>query len=207
MGMAGFSAGVHKMMLMPVVFVAEVFGTHTIIPVILATVVAYLVSSGVSFYPVQPHEKHSEEELALERFYHKVSRRRVKELEKRTAAEVMTRKPLSLKASMTVREAFEAFSKTPFRIMPVTDDEGKVSGYVSLEELAFLTKTSLGTPLGETELHEPLLFKERTTVMTVIEDMIQTEEDHCYVVDEKERLVGVISTIDAVRLLMRFYTQ
>jgi CIC family chloride channel protein len=207
MGMASFSAGIHKMLLTPVIFVAEVFGSQTIIPVILATVIAYFVSGSMSFYPVQPLAKHSQEELALERFYHKVTRRKVKELEKLTAKNLMTEKPIRIKADMTVREAFNVFSRTPFRIMPVVNAQDSILGYVSLEDLALLTKTSLDQPLHESELKQPLLFKETTPVMKVIEEMITKEEDHCYVIDEKNRLSGVISTIDATRLLMRYYTQ
>jgi len=207
MGIAGFIAGVHKMLLTPVIFIAEVFGSHIIIPVILATVVSYFVSGSIKFYPIQPLSKHSQEELALERFYHKVTRRQVKELEKITAKAVMTEKPVSLNSEVTVREAFEAFSKTAFRIMPVVDDSNRVLGYTSLEELAFLTKTSLDNPLWAIKLKKPLLFAESMPIMKVIEVMIEEEEDHCYIIDENEHLTGVISTIDTVRLLMHYYTQ
>ena len=95
MGMAAFSAGVHKMMLTPIVFIAEVYGAPTIIPIILATVVCFFVSGAYSFYPIQPTNKVSQEELALERFYYKVMRSKPKELEKLTAKDVATPNPIS----------------------------------------------------------------------------------------------------------------
>jgi CIC family chloride channel protein len=206
MGMAAFSAGVHKMMLTPIVFIAEVYGAPTIIPIILATVVCFFVSGAYSFYPIQPTNKVSQEELALERFYYKVIRGKPKELEKLTAKDVATRNPLSLRADISVREAMEAFGKTSFRLMPVVDANERVIGYATLEDLAFLSKTALDTPLRTSDLQPPLIFPEGTPVMKVIEEMIEKAEDHCFVVDGEGKLTGIISTIDVTRLLMRYYT-
>ncbi len=206
MGMAAFSSGVHKMMLTPIIFIAEVFGPHTIIPIILATVVCFFVSGTYSFYPIQPANKVSQEELALERFYYKVARGKPKELEKLTARDIATRNPISLRADMSVREAMDAFGKTSFRLLPVVDAERTVVGYVTLEDLAFLSKTALDHPLSSAELRVPLVFGEGERIMRVIEEMIGREEDHCFVVDGEGRLTGIISTIDVTRLLMRYYT-
>ncbi len=207
MGMAAFSAGVHKMMLTPIIFIAEVFGAHTIIPIILATVVCFFISGTYSFYPIQPANKVSQEELALERFYYKVMRSKPKELEKLTAEDISTKNPLSLAEGLSVREAMGVFGETTFRLMPVVDMAYHVVGYVTLEDLAFLSKGKLDTPLNNVELRAPLVFREREHVMKVIEEMIEREEDHCFVVDGEGKLTGIISTIDMTRLLMRYYTQ
>jgi CIC family chloride channel protein len=207
MGMAAFSAGVHKMMLTPIIFIAEVYGAPTIIPIILATVVCFFISGTYSFYPIQPMNKVGQEELALERFYYKVMRGKPKELDKLTAKDVATPNPVTLKAEVNIREAMDAFGKTSFRLMPVVDADYKVIGYATLEDLAFLSKTVLDTPLRSADLQPPLIFPENTPVMKVIEEMIEKEEDHCFVVDRDGKLIGIISTIDVTRLLMRYYTQ
>jgi len=207
MGMAAFSSGVHKVMLTPIVFMAEVFGPHTIIPIILATVVCYFVSGTYSFYPIQPTNKVAQEELALERFYYKVIRTKPKELEKLKAKELATPNPTRLSEDMTVRQALEAFGKTSFRLLPVVDAEDKVLGYVTLEGLAFLSKSVLDKQLAVAEIKPPLVFVENEPVVHVIEEMVRTEEDHCFLVDGEGRLTGIISTIDVTRLLMRYYTQ
>ena len=206
MGMAGFSAGVHKMMITTIVFLAELFGAHAVIPIILATVVAFFVSSADSFYPFQPLNKAYKEELALERFYYKVSRKWRRELEKLGAKDVMTPNPIGLKPDMSVLQAFEEFSKTSFRTMPVVDESNVLLGYVTLEDLASLSKTALASPLHSTGLHSPLTFKEDENVVKVIEDMIEGKVDHAFVTDEENRLRGIISGIDVVRLLLRYYT-
>ncbi|MFA5868576.1 MAG: CBS domain-containing protein, partial [Candidatus Bathyarchaeia archaeon] len=163
-------------------------------------------SGTYSFYPIQPANKVSQEELALERFYYKVARGKPKELEKLTARDIATRNPISLRAEMSVREAMDAFGKTSFRLMPVVDAGKTVIGYVTLEDLAFLSKTALDHPLSAAELRVPLVFGEGERIMRVIEEMIGREEDHCFVVDGEGRLTGIISTIDVTRLLMRYYT-
>lgn len=207
MGMASFSAGVHKMMLAPIIFIAEVFGAHTIIPVILSTVVCYFITTPITFYHTQPLSKTSEEELALERFYYKVVRIRPKELEKLKAADIMTPNPIRLRYDMSVRSAFEAFSKTPFRLMPVVDERDVLLGHVKLEELASLSKPSLDQPLRSAGLHRSLTFKAEDGVVMVIETMIEEEADHAFVVDDDNRLTGIISSIDIVRLLLRYYAR
>jgi CIC family chloride channel protein len=207
MGMAAFSAGIHKMMLTPIVFVAEAYGAPNIIPIILATVVCFFVTATVPFYPIQPTNKVDKEELALERFYYKVMRSRPREMEKLTSGDVSTKNPIHLHANITVREAMDAFGKTSFRLLPVVDSEEMLVGYVTLEDLAFLSKTALDMPLSTVELQTPLSFGERVPIFDVIGEMVEKEEDHCFVVDAEGRLTGIISGIDVTRLLMRYYTQ
>jgi CBS domain containing-hemolysin-like protein len=81
-----------------------------------------------------------------------------------------------------------------------------VIGYATLEDLAFLSKTALDTPLKAADLQPPLIFQEVTPIMRVIEEKIAKEEDHCFVVDYGGKLTGIISTIDVTRLMMRYYT-
>jgi CIC family chloride channel protein len=206
MGMAAFSSGVHKMMLTPIVFVAEVFGANTIIPIILATVVTFFLTGEAPFYPTQPMNKLSEEELALERLYYKVSRSKPKELGRLRAADVMTQNPIRLRSDLSIRQAFDEFRKTPYRLMPVVDEDDRLLGYVTLEDLTFLSRTVLDTKLNEAGLQTPLVFREGDPVTRVIEEMIDREEDHCFVVGERGELTGIISTIDLARLLLSYYT-
>jgi CBS domain-containing protein len=91
--------------------------------------------------------------------------------------------------------------------MPVVDADEKVVGYVTLEGLAFLSKTALDDPLNTVELQPPLVFVEDEPVMKMIEKMIEGKEDHCFIVDGEEKLTGIISTIDVTHLLMSYYTQ
>jgi CIC family chloride channel protein len=205
MGMASFSAGVHKMMLTPIIFIAEVFGSYTLIPIILSTVVCFFISGTSSFYPIQPKNKVADEELALERFYYKVTRDKPKELERLLAKDIYTINPVSLDSEKTIREALDEFGKTPFRLLPVIDRRKHVLGYVTLENLALLSKTTLDIYLKDIELQNASIFKENSPIMQIIEDMINHEESHCFIVDDMGRLTGIISTIDVTRLLMRYF--
>ncbi len=206
MGMAAFSAGVHKMMLTPIIFIAEVYGAPILIPIILATVVCFFVAGTYRFYSIQPTNKVNEEELAFERFYYKVMRAKPKELEKLTAIGVATPNPKRLNIDITLREAIDTFGQTNFRLMPVVDANGMVLGFVTLEDLAFVSKTALDAPLKSVELQPPMVFAEGEPIIRVMERMVEAKEDHCFVVDAEGKLTGIISTIDVTRLLMRYYT-
>ncbi len=75
-------------------------------------------------------------------------------------------------------------------------------GYVTLEDLAFLSKTALDTPLRTRWSYSHHLSSARSEpVMIVIEKMIEGNEDHCFVVDAEGKLTGIISTIDVTHLL------
>ncbi|MBS7630350.1 chloride channel protein [Candidatus Bathyarchaeota archaeon] len=206
MGMSSFSSGVHKTILAPIIFIAEAFGTESMIPVILATVICYFIVSSTIFYPVQPLTKTVEEELALERFYYKVIRAKPKELDKIKVSDVMTPNPIRLRSEITVKEAFEEFSKTSFRIMPVVDEYSKLIGYVKLEELAHLSMVSFDKRIDEVSLHKPLTLEKDEKIRGVIEKMIENSIDHAFVIDDQHQLIGIVSDIDLVRILLRYYT-
>jgi CBS domain-containing protein len=169
-------------------------------------VVTFFLTGEAPFYPSQPLNKLSEEELALERLYFKVSRSKPRELARLRAADVMTQNPIRLRRGLSVRQAFDEFGKTPYRLMPVVDDEDRLLGYVTLEDLTFLSRTVLDTRLEEAGLQTPLVFREGDPVTRVIEEMIDREEDHCFVVGDRGELTGIISTIDLARLLLSYYT-
>ena len=78
---------------------------------------------------------------------------------------------------------------------------------MTLESLAFLSKTALDKPLNTAELRNPLVYDEETLIMGVIGEMVEKKEDHCFVVDAEGHLTGIISGIDVTRLLMMYYTQ
>lgn len=206
MGMASFSSGVHKTILAPIIFIAEAFGTESMIPVILATVICYFIASSTIFYPVQPLTKVVEEELALERFYYKVIRAKPKDLDRIKVSDVMTPNPIRLRSDITVKEAFKEFSKTSFRIIPVVDEANKLVGYVKLEELAHLSKASFNRRIDEVSLHKPLTLEKDEEIKKVIEKMIENSTDHAFVINDQHQLVGIISNIDLVRVLLHYYT-
>jgi CBS domain-containing protein len=205
-GMAALLAGTHKVLLTPTAFVVETLGGVYAIPALLASGVSYLVSGDASFYPIQPRMRLKAEELALEKFYAKAKGSFPEQLNATVAGNFMTTQPVSVRDGATVREALEAFEKTRFRVMPVVDDHERVVGTVTLEDLGNISSRQMEEHLSERLVHNALLINRGTSLAQVADMMISREEDHAFVVDENDRIIGVVAGIDVVRKIMEFQT-
>jgi CIC family chloride channel protein len=201
-GMAALLAGTHKVLLTPVAFVVETLGGVFAIPALLASGVSHLISGKHSFYPVQPQTKLKTEELALERFFLKGKDLVPEKMRTVTAIEVMTKNPVALHHGVTIREALETFEGTKFRVLPVIDEDAQVIGVINLEDLGYVDVHRQGISLSETVVHKPTLISEETTLEQLAQLMMETQQDHVFVIDSKEGLIGVISGIDVVKKIL-----
>jgi CIC family chloride channel protein len=205
-GMAALLAGTHKVLLTPSAFVVETLGGVYAIPALLASGVSYLVSGNASFYSIQPRMRLKAEELALEKFYAKAKASFPEQLNAVLAESFMTKQPVSVRDGATVREALEAFGKTRFRVLPVVDDHQRVVGAVTLEDLGNIGSRQMGEHLSERLMRKPLVITKDTNLAQIAEVMIKREEDHAFVVDENDRIIGVIAGIDVIRKIMELQT-
>lgn len=201
-GMAGMLAGTHKILLTPVAFVVETLGGIFAIPALLASGISYLLSGKHSFFPLQPRTRLKTEELALERFYLRGIKQVPDKLNQTKAAEFMTKDPFVLYKGTTVKAAVETFAEHNLRVMPVIDEFGHVVGVVNLEDLGYIDVRQHEIELSETVFHQPTLITADTSLETVARQMMDHQEDHVFVVDEQERLVGVVSGIDVVKKIL-----
>jgi CIC family chloride channel protein len=201
-GMAALLAGTHKILLTPVAFVVETLGGIFAIPALLASGISYLVSGNHSFYPLQPRTRLKTEELALERFYLKAKKLIPEKLEKVTAGEIMTKKPVTLHHGVTIEEALDTFEGTKLRVIPTVDDNGHVIGVVNLEDLGYVDLHRRGMCLSETVMHKPMLIQKAVTLEKIAQLMMEGQQDHIFIVDEHEKLVGVVSGIDVVKKIV-----
>jgi len=201
-GMAALLAGTHKVLLTPVAFIVETLGGIFAIPALLASGVSYVLSGRHSFYPLQPRTRLKTEELALERFYLKGEKLIPEKLKKTIASEVMTTNPIVLHQATTLKEALEIFESTKFRVLPVTDEYTHVVGIVNLEDLGYVDVSRKGMSLSEVVMHKPTLIKGATCLEKCAQLMMETQQDHIFIVNEQERLIGVISGIDVVKKIL-----
>jgi CBS domain-containing protein len=51
-------------------------------------------------------------------------------------------------------------------------------------------------------MHKPLIITKHTNLEQIADMMIKHEEDHAFVVDENDRIIGVIAGIDVVRKIL-----
>jgi CIC family chloride channel protein len=205
-GMAALLAGTHKILLTPIAFVVETLGGIYAIPALLASGVSYLVSGNASFYPIQPRTRLKAEELALEKFYARAKASYPDRLKATLAESFMTQQPVSVSETATVKEALEAFEKTRFRVMPVLDDNQRVVGAVTMEDLGNIDSRQMEDHLSERLMYKPLLITKETSLEVTADMMIRREEDHAFVVDENDHVIGVIAVIDVVRKIMELST-
>jgi CBS domain-containing protein len=201
-GMAALLAGTHKVLLTPVAFVVETLGGVFAIPALLASGVSYVLSGKHSFYPLQPRTRLKTEELALERFYLKGEKLIPEKLETVTANDVMTKNPVTLHHGSTVREALETFKGTKFRVLPVIDEKTRAVGVVNLEDLGYVDVRRQEIGLSETVMHKPELIGGEISLEHIAQLMMETQQDHIFVIDKEEKLVGVVSGIDVVKKIL-----
>lgn len=201
-GMAALLAGTHKILLTPVAFVIETLGGVFAIPALLASVISYVLSGKNSFYSLQPRTRLKSEELALERFYLKGQKIVPNEIKKTIAVEFMTRNPYVLYKGTTVKAALETFEEHNLRVMPVIDEATHVVGVVNLEDIGYIDVQRQEEYLPENVMHQPYIIKPNTSLETVARDMMDNQEDHIFVVDEQERLIGVVSGIDVAKKIL-----
>jgi len=146
-----------------------------------------------------------------------------------TAAELMTKNPVSISHRATVKEALALFTTKNFGVAPVIDDAGRPVGVLSssdilvhdretVEYLVPSTETSpMTTSDGETirrgfqvenvdktrvnEIMTPAVFSVTpdTPSSRVISEMLRLHVHHLFVVDRAGILVGVISPLDILR--------
>ena len=201
-GMAALLAGTHKVLLTPVAFVVETLGGMFAIPALLASGVSYLLSGNNSFYSLQPRTRVKTEELALERFFLKGVDLIPEKLRKTSVDDIMTKNPITLNQGTTVEKALETFERTKLRVLPVTSENEHVVGVINLEDLGYIDVTRKDMSLSETIMHKPTLINVDTSLEQVAQLMMNTQQDHVFVTDKDERLMGVVSGIDAVKKIL-----
>ncbi len=201
-GMAALLAGTHKILLTPVAFVVETLGGVFAIPALLASGVSFVLSGKHSFYPLQPYTRLKTEGLALERFYLRGQKVVPNELQQTKAAEFMTKNPFILYKGTTVKAAVETFEEHNLRVMPVIDENNQVVGVVNLEDLGYIDVRQQEQFLPETIFHKPTLVAKDTSLECIALQMMDTQEDHVFVVDDEQQLIGVISGIDVVKKIL-----
>jgi acetoin utilization protein AcuB len=124
----------------------------------------------------------------------------------------MTPKPTTVTTDTSLKEALELLRASPFRHLPVVDEEGKLAGIVTERSLKLSSPTST-TTLSVFEVDYILSHSEVGQVMSSpvisvgpglpLEEAAQVMIDHrigCLPVVEDDKLVGIISDTDIFRV-------
>jgi len=202
--MAALIAATNKTLLTSIAFVAETIGPSSIIPTTIAASISYLITGVNSFYENQLLEKPMEEEKALAELQYIFKKSKLEILKRIKASQIMTKNPLFLKENMSIIDALEAIGKYRFRIYPILDNEKRIVGYVKIEDLLAIPSEKWNLPIYQIIISKPLIVLENYTLDKIINEMIEKEEDHAFVVEnlDSKKLVGIIAGIDIIKKLL-----
>jgi CIC family chloride channel protein len=202
--MAALIAATNKTLLTSIAFVAETIGPSSIIPTTIAASISYLITGVNSFYENQLLEKPIEEEKALAELQYIFKKSKLEILKRIKASQIMTKNPLFLKENMSIIDALEAIGKYRFRIYPILDNEKRIVGYVKIEDLLAIPSEKWNLPIYQIIISKPLIVLENYTLDKIINEMIEKEEDHAFVVEnlDSKKLVGIIAGIDIIKKLL-----
>lgn len=130
------------------------------------------------------------------------------------AAEIMTREPEAIYVTASVAEAVEALESMRVRHLPVIDDNGVIVGMISDRDLGPLMKTFIETaevdrmeiPPAERRISDlmstdPITVTEDTDIAEIIDTLLDERVGAVPVVDDAERVIGIISYVDVLRAL------
>lgn len=151
-------------------------------------------------------------------------------LEAKTAAEMMTANPLSLRETASVAEGVRFLTNKGFSAAPVIDERGRPIGVFSRADILVFDRETYGadrpasyycdpdielaeeagirlpTRADETLVRDvmtPVVFSvgPRAPAAEVVEEMVRLRIHRIFVVDDVGTLIGVISALDVLRNL------
>jgi len=130
-------------------------------------------------------------------------------LEADTAAELMTRSPVSIRDSASLADALALFTVKAIHAAPVIDQAGHPVGVLSATDILIHEREKLRAGNGTDDrsvvrdLMTPAVFSvsPTTSAEKVVEQMVALKIHRVYVVEKDGTLVGVISAQDVLRHL------
>jgi predicted transcriptional regulator len=87
-------------------------------------------------------------------------------------------------------------------VLPVTTNDAHVSGVVTLEDLGYLDVNRQEIDVCETVMHKPAIMNEQVSLQYIAKFMIETQQDHVFILNRDDRLIGVVSGIDVVKKIL-----
>ena len=118
----------------------------------------------------------------------------------------MTSKPTVLHQGTKVKEALDTFEGTKLRVLPVIDNFDHVVGVINLEDIGYVDVHRQSLSLSETIMLKPITIGEQTSLEQAAQLMIDKQQDHIFVVDKEEKLIGVVSGIEVVKKIIELFS-
>ncbi|MDK2795728.1 MAG: hypothetical protein PWQ58_927 [Archaeoglobaceae archaeon] len=111
-------------------------------------------------------------------------------------SDYMTRNVVSVKPDNTVADVIELIKKTGHDSFPVVDNERRVIGYISAVDIVGVDPN---TKIGDVMSKQLYVAREFMDLRDAARVMFRTGHSKLPVVDESDRLIGIISNADVIR--------
>jgi CBS domain-containing protein len=122
---------------------------------------------------------------------------------RRQVSEFMSPHPATVNSSNTIHEAFAIMEELSLRHLPVIDDDGLPIGVITDRDIAFALGEFPGklVTVDQAMTPEPYTVPADGEINEVLKVMANNKLGCALVKDQEEKLVGIFTTTDAVRLL------
>ncbi|ADC66640.1 CBS domain containing protein [Ferroglobus placidus DSM 10642] len=108
----------------------------------------------------------------------------------------MTKDVVVVKPDQTIKEVIDLIEKTGHDGFPVIDDNGIVIGYISSRDLL---RKNLDTKVKDVMSKKLIVAREHMDLRDAARVMFRTGRSKLPVIDEKGKLIGIISNTDVIR--------
>jgi CIC family chloride channel protein len=192
-GMGAFFAGFLRCPISAVLIVFEVTGDYgLILPLMLAVAIATALSRRIA--------PHSLTELQMKEEGHVEPVAADDPLKGLTIDELMSRDIVVLPAEINMAEAARRTSGMRHRIYPVVNEEQRVIGVLPATSI-----TGEEEPIAAHVKPPRVLANHNDDVVAVLRRMAHAGIDRCVVVDDDERIAGLLSPSDILRARLKAY--
>ncbi len=200
-GMAGFFAAAAKTPVSTLVIVSEMTGDYNLLlPTLWVCVLAFLLSDEQSIYHSQVESRSLSPAHQGDYVREVLAGLQVKQF-LATQQEVPT-----LRTSARLPEVIDRLSGSPYHGLPVTDEEGRYLGMVSLEEVHLASQSPhLGPLVVAADLMRskvpPLRPEDRLD--QALESFVESDRLALAVVDASQRVIGIVRRADISSAYLR----
>jgi len=116
-------------------------------------------------------------------------------------AEEIMKKPIVVRENITISEASKIMDSNNIGSLPIVDDNGKLIGIVTERDIvrAISRGVKLDTPVKHVMSTKLIVADRDENIVSIAIKMIENNIRHIPVVDNENKLVGIISIRDVLR--------
>lgn len=193
-GMASFFAGVANVPVSATIMISEMSKSYgLVVPLIFASAIAYLGTTGWSIYKEQLLEHRSSASYRDELMYNILRQVKV-----RSAYQKIDRMP-TISYRSTVSEVLDVFSRSDTVVLPVENDEKEIVGLISLYSVRELIQQDIGGVIIAADImHPPRFLYLNDPLSKAFRYFIESEEPEIPVMQPGggNQCIGVLSERD-----------